>query len=179
LILKGFFYKGLKMKYIYYFFLLFEKVKRKSRDSYYKSILDIHPSVNLGQVVMDKNNISIGRGSYIRSGEIASGEGRVTIGNFCAIGSNVSIRARTHDLSAPTASDKLKVNKRVFADILIGNHVWIGNNVVIKQGVKIGDFAVIGAGSVVTKDVPSGMIAAGVPAKIIRENTELNTDYYV
>lgn len=166
------------MKYLYYVFLLIDRIRKISRDAYYKSILDIHPSVRLGDVVMDKRNISMGEGTYIRSGEVASGQGRVNIGKFCAIGANVSLRARSHDLSAPTPSQKLKINKRVFADIEIGDHVWIGNNMVIKQGVKVGKFAVIGAGSVVTRDVPEKMIVAGVPARVIRENKDLNLEYY-
>ncbi len=54
--------------------------------------------------------------------------------------------------------------------ITIGNDVWIGGNTVINPGVTIGDNVVIGSGSVVTKDIPSGVIAAGNPCKIIREN---------
>ncbi len=53
--------------------------------------------------------------------------------------------------------------------VKIGNHVWIGTRVTILKGVNIGDGAVIAAGSVVTKDIPAGSLAAGVPAKIIRD----------
>lgn len=53
--------------------------------------------------------------------------------------------------------------------VKIGNHVWIGTRVTILKGVNIGDGAVIAAGSVITKDIPAGSLAAGVPAKIIRD----------
>ena len=56
--------------------------------------------------------------------------------------------------------------------IKIGNNVWIGGNACIMPGVKIGDNSVIGAGSVVTKDIPEGVVAAGNPCKVIRKITE-------
>jgi maltose O-acetyltransferase len=56
--------------------------------------------------------------------------------------------------------------------IVIGNNVWICGNVTINAGVTIGDDVVIGSGSIVTKDIPSGVVAAGVPCKVIREITD-------
>ena len=122
---------------------------------------------------MDKKNITIAKGTYIQSGEIFSGDALVTIGKYCAIGKNVSIKARTHDLTQPTPDEINLVNKQKFANISIGDRVWIGDNVFIKEGINIGNDAVIAANSVVTKDVPAKMIAGGVPAKILRENTSL------
>ncbi|WP_262461100.1 acyltransferase [Alloalcanivorax balearicus] len=158
---------------LYYIFKLMDRVKRKAYSKYYKRILNIHRSVSLGEVVLDKKNITIDKGSYIRSGEVASGEASVVIGRYCAIGSNVSIRARSHDFRVPTASDFNEENLRVHGDIIIGDYVWIGNNVFIRHGVKIGDHAIIGANSVVVSDVPDRAIYAGVPAKLIRINEEL------
>lgn len=62
--------------------------------------------------------------------------------------------------------------------VKIGNHVWIGAGVHINQGVTIGDNTIIGSGSVVTKDIPSNVIAAGVPCKVIREITEADKTGY-
>lgn len=56
--------------------------------------------------------------------------------------------------------------------IKVGNNVWIGGNVVVLPGVTIGDNAVIGAGSVVTKDIPPGIVAVGNPCRVIREITD-------
>lgn len=60
--------------------------------------------------------------------------------------------------------------KKMTEPVNIDNHVWIGMNVTVLKGVKIGDHAVIAAGAVVTRDVPARCLAGGVPAKIIREN---------
>jgi len=133
-------------------------LKKLVIDKYYKSILEIDSTVSLGDCVLDCKNIRIGEGTYIKSGEIFSGCGSVDIGKFCAIGSNVSIKARTHDLRG---------------DISIGNYVWVGDNVFIREGVVIGDHAVIGANSVVVSDVPQRAIVGGIPAKFIRDNDVL------
>jgi acetyltransferase-like isoleucine patch superfamily enzyme len=78
--------------------------------------------------------------------------------------------------------DIVGTNEDLFEEIHrveIGNDVWIGTKVIIMGGVKIGDGAIIGAGSIVTKDIPDSAIAVGVPAKVIKnrfENVEeLNT----
>ena len=62
--------------------------------------------------------------------------------------------------------------------ITIGSNVWIGGSVVICPGVTIGDNTVIGAGSVVTKDIPSNVVAAGNPCRVIRPITQEDTDYW-
>lgn len=143
-------------------------LERNIRSGYYKSQLPIHKSVRLGTTHLDRANISIGRGSYVKSGEILSGNATIEIGEFCAIGRNVSIKARSHDASDPVKSTETGTNKRVEKDIKIGNRVWIGDNVYIREGVTIGDDVIVGANSVVTRSVPERSVVAGVPAKIIR-----------
>ncbi len=64
-------------------------------------------------------------------------------------------------------------------EVKIGNDVWIGGNAVINPGVTIGDNVVIGSGSVVTKDIPSNVVAAGNPCKVIREITQKDKDYWM
>lgn len=59
-----------------------------------------------------------------------------------------------------------------------GDNVWIGSHVVINPGVTIGDNSVIGAGSVVTKDIPANVIAVGVPCRVLREITSRDKEYY-
>ena len=92
-------------------------------------------------------------------------EAFVTIGDDCFIGPNVSIYTACH------STDPIERNsRREWAEpVTIGNNVWIGGSVTILPGVTIGDNVTIGAGSVVVKDIPSNVIAAGNPCRVIRE----------
>ena len=63
--------------------------------------------------------------------------------------------------------------------VKIGNNVWVGAGVHINQGVTIGDNTIIGSGSVITKDIPANVVAAGVPCKVIREITEADKTGYL
>jgi serine acetyltransferase len=125
----------------------------------------LDPSVRLGRGVSLMGRVSIGAHTHVNGpGLIFGGESAwVRIGQWCAIGNNVNLRARTHDLESPTGPDA----RFVEADITIGDHVWIGANVFIVSGVTVGDGAVIGANAVVTKDVAPAQIVAGVPARVI------------
>ena len=90
---------------------------------------------------------------------------RIKIGENVAISENVTIRdSDNHHLDYP--------HYQISKPIKIGNNVWIGMNVIILKGVNIGDGAVIAAGAVVTKDVPENCLAAGVPARVIKENVK-------
>jgi acetyltransferase-like isoleucine patch superfamily enzyme len=88
------------------------------------------------------------------------GHGDVEIGEGTEIGPGVLITTTDHDYH-----DELRTR---FKPVLIGRNVWIGANVTILPGIKIGDNAVIGAGAVVTKDIPSYSVAVGIPAKVIK-----------
>jgi acetyltransferase-like isoleucine patch superfamily enzyme len=89
---------------------------------------------------------------------------KIEIGEEVAIGENVSIRESDSHLILS------KENYKMTKAVSIGNHVWVGRNVTILKGVTIGDGAIIAACSVVTRDVPPNCLAAGVPAKVIKEN---------
>lgn len=116
--------------------------------------------VKLGDVEV-QGNVKIGKGTYINGGKIVSGKNsKVIIGENCQIGYNVWISALTHPKEAPT-NPNLPSEE---ADIRIGNRVWIGVNVVVREGITIGDDAVIGANSVVTHNVEKGQMVGGVPA---------------
>ena len=89
----------------------------------------------------------------------------VKIGDNVLIGPNVQIYSATHPIDWKIRSKGLENSK----PITIGNHIWIGGGVVICPGVSIGDRTTIGAGSVVTKDIPCDVVAAGNPCKIIKK----------
>ena len=111
------------------------------------------------------NGILTLNGGFCNNGvQITCGK-KITIGKSCAIAREVIIR--DYD-----AHRLLHSEHEIAKEINIGDHVWIGNRAIILKGVTIGNGAVIAAGAVVTKDVPEKSLAAGVPAKVIRENVE-------
>lgn len=107
-------------------------------------------------------NITFGKDVFINSGCHFQDQGGITVGDGSLIGHNVVLATINHDLEPKNN------RKNHYAPINIGKKVWIGSNATILAGVTIGDWAVIGAGAVVTKDVPAGAVVGGVPAKIIR-----------
>lgn len=98
----------------------------------------------------------------------------ITIGNNVFFGPRVSLYTASH----PVDADVRRTDLEYGAPIVIGNDVWLGGNVVVNPGVTIGDNVVIGSGSVVTKDIPSGVIAAGNPCRVIREITDEDKTYW-
>jgi len=109
-------------------------------------------------------NIHSGENVYFNVNCVVLDTMKITIGNNVFFGPNVHIYAATHPLNA-IERRKTEYSKPV----TIGNDCWIGGNAVICPGVTIGNGVTIGAGSVVTKDIPDDVLAAGNPARIIRE----------
>ena len=89
---------------------------------------------------------------------------RITIGQDVQIGPNVQLLTPTH----PTESDLRRAKYETAKPIVIGNNVWLGGGVIVLPGVTIGKNSVIGAGAVVTKDIPANVVAVGNPARILR-----------
>ena len=108
-------------------------------------------------------NITIGRDVFINSGCHFQDQGGISIGAGSLIGHNVVLATINHDLSP------FRNRENHYAPITIGERVWIGSNSVILPGVTIGSWAVVGAGSVVTRDVEPYTVVGGVPAKEIRK----------
>jgi len=109
--------------------------------------------------------IKIGSHTYMNRNTFLDAILSVTIGQYCAIGPSCYITDHDHglDISLPPLQQPM-----VAKPTKIGDRVWIGANVTILKGVTIGNDAVIGAGSVVTKDIPEKAIAVGNPAKVIK-----------
>lgn len=107
-------------------------------------------------------NIHFGKNVFLNSGCKFQDQGGITIGDNCLIGHNVVLSTINHDLNP--ANNR----KNHYAPVKIGNNVWIGSNAVILSGVTVGDWAVVAAGAVVTKDVAPYTIVGGVPAKFIK-----------
>lgn len=109
-------------------------------------------------------NISIGEDFFANFNLTILDEAAVTIGNNVFIGPNVSIYTACH----PIDPDHRNTCAEWAEPVTIGNNVWIGGSVTILPGVSVGDDCVIGAGSVVTRDIPPRSVAAGNPAKVIK-----------
>jgi lipopolysaccharide O-acetyltransferase len=112
--------------------------------------------------------VTIGDGTEIQPNvHIAAAEG-VVIGHHVLIASGVYITDHDHDISDPD-NDVVHNHTLVTSPVRIGDFVWLGERAMVLKGVSVGDHSVIGAGSVVTRDVPAYAIAAGVPARVIRQ----------
>ncbi len=121
------------------------------------------------------NGVSIGRNTFISPQAYIDSHkpGKIVIGNNCFITRNVIILNHTDTKrGGPMDIWKDIGGKREFGDVIIGNNVFIAVSSVIMPGVTIGDNAIVGALSLVTKDVPPGTIVAGSPAKIIGKTEE-------
>jgi len=129
------------------------------------------------------NQVTLGDFTYIAGKTSVS---RTTIGKFCSIGPDCKIGLGKHPtkdfvsthpvffsiLKQAQVSFADKNYFHEFADIEIGNDVWLGANVIVVDGVKIDDGAIVAAGSVVTKDIPPYAVVGGIPAKIIKYRFE-------
>ncbi|HFS5789655.1 TPA: galactoside O-acetyltransferase [Citrobacter werkmanii] len=119
-------------------------------------------------------NIHIGKNFYANFNFTIVDDYTVTIGDNVLIAPNVTITVTGH----PVHYELRKSGEMFSFPVTLGNNVWIGSNVVINPGITIGDNSVIGAGSVVTKDIPPDVVAVGVPCRVIRNIGERDREYY-
>ena len=108
-------------------------------------------------------NLRLGERVFINSGCRFQDQGGITVGDDCLIGHDVVMATLNHDMDPSRRADLHP------APIVVGNRVWIGAKATVLPGVTIGEDAVVGAGSVVTKDVPAGTVVVGSPARVVRE----------
>lgn len=112
-------------------------------------------------------NIHWGEGSYANYNLVILDCNKVVIGDQVLIGPNVSIYTAGHPVDPVTRAQDIEFAKPV----TIGNRVWLGGGAILNPGVTIGDNTVIGAGSVVTKDIPANVVAVGNPCRVLRQIT--------
>ena len=118
-------------------------------------------------------HISIGEGCYFNQGITMIDDWKIEIGDRCLFGPNVTLCTTGHAISPKHRGDGM-----YSFPIRIGNNCWIGANVVILPDVTIGDNSVIGAGSIVTRNIPANVIAFGSPCRVYREIDERDDEYY-
>ena len=119
-------------------------------------------------------HIEVGKNLFMNYNCTIIDVAKVIIGDNCQIAPNVSIYTAGHPVHPEIRNTMYEYG----IGVTIGDNVWIGGNTVILPGVHIGSNTVIGAGSVVTKDIPEWTIAAGNPCKVIRKITEEDRPYY-
>lgn len=108
---------------------------------------------------------TVGAGTFANFGLVILDVARVVIGDDVQIGPNVQLLTATHPLEPEPRREKLESAE----PITIGDNVWLGGGVIVCPGVTIGEDTVVGAGSVVTADLPAGVLAVGVPARVVRK----------
>ena len=129
------------------------------------------------------SHTTIGNNFYANNGLTILDVCPVTIGDDCFFGPNVSLYTPLHPLMYQERNQYFDesinryTDKEYGAPIEIGNNCWLGGNVIVLPGVKIGNGCVIGAGSVVTHDIPDNYLAYGNPCKAIRKITEGDSIY--
>ncbi len=133
--------------------------------------LTADPSVRLSPTVSLRNGARISIGARTRIGDgvclwAGNRTGRIVIGQDCSLGPRVYVTASDYELAAGVAVMEQGTRER---DVIVGDGCWLGAGVILTAGVTLGAGVVVGAGSVVTRDLPAGVVAAGVPARVLRE----------
>ncbi len=114
-----------------------------------------------------RGKIDIGDYTYIGPNCVLFGEGEIEIGSYCMIAPGTVITSQQHTFTR--CDIPMRKQPSEHAKIVIEDDVWIGSNAVILPGIRIGQGSVIGAGAVVTKDIPPYSVAVGVPARVIKK----------
>lgn len=166
---------NIKTKILYVFYMVFaawlpesrrSKIGRKLRYVFAKRIVhQCGKNVNFEKNSFFTPQLSIGDNSGI--GVNCEVNGPVTIGRDVMMGPEVVIYTSGHNHERVDIPMRIQ-GASVPAPVIIGNDVWLGRRVIVLPGVHIGDGCIIGAGAVVTKDIPPFSIAAGVPAKVVK-----------
>lgn len=120
------------------------------------------------------SNIEVGKNCFINYNCTFLDNARIRLGDNCLLAPNVSIYTAGHSMYP----DSRALGYEYGIEVTVGDNVWIGGNTVICPGVKVGSNVVIGAGSVVTRDIPDWSFAAGNPCRVIRKITEEDKKYY-
>ena len=120
------------------------------------------------------HHVHLGANVYANAGLKLVDDTHIYIGDYTMLGPNVTIATAGHPIDPELRKRGLQYNLPVH----IGRNCWLGAGVIVMPGITIGDNTVIGAGSVVTKDIPSGVVAVGNPCKVLRQVGEHDKIYY-
>ncbi len=120
------------------------------------------------------HHVHFGNNVYANSNLTLVDDGNIFVGDCVMFGPNVTIATANHPIEPSLRKRALQYNK----DVYIGDNVWLGAGVIVVPGVHIGADSVIGAGSVVTKDIPEGVVAVGNPCRVLRTIGEHEREYF-
>lgn len=120
------------------------------------------------------HHVHFGKNIYANFNLTLVDDTHIYVGDYTMIGPNVTIASAGHPVLPQLRQKGYQYN----SPVRIGKNCWIGGNVIIVPGVTIGDNTVIGAGSVVTKDIPANVVAVGNPCRVMREINEHDKEYY-
>ena len=118
--------------------------------------------------------VHFGKNVYANFNLTLVDDGHIYVGDYTMIGPNVTIATAGHPILPELREKGYQYNMEVH----IGKNCWLGSGVVVLPGVTIGDNVVVGAGSIVTKDLPSNVVAVGNPCRVLREVNERDKEYY-
>ncbi len=167
---------GVKLRYIFY-----KKMFKKTNGIFFIGTgvtivgfcnIEIGNNINImknSYLYANENGIlSIGNNFSMNSNsQLGAASGKIIIKNNCSIGPNCVLRASNHNFENPNIP--FREQGHIYGEIIIEDDVWISSNCVITANTKIGKSSIIGAGSVVTKDVEPYSVMGGVPAKLIKK----------
>ena len=120
------------------------------------------------------HHVHFGKGVYANFNLTLVDDTHIYVGDYTLFGPNCVIATASHPIDPVLRQEAYQYNLPVH----IGKNCWLGAGVIVCPGVTIGDNTIIGAGSVVTKDIPSGVVAFGNPCRVHREVTERDKEYY-
>ncbi len=119
-------------------------------------------------------HVHFGKGVYANYNLTLVDDADIYVGDCTMIGPNVTIVTAGHPIQPGLREKVYEFN----IPVRIGRNVWVGAGAVLLPGVSVGDNSVIGAGSVVTRDIPANVVAAGVPCRVLRPIGERDDEYY-
>lgn len=120
------------------------------------------------------HHVHFGKGVYANFSLTLVDDTHIYVGDYTMLGPNVTIATAGHPILPELREQAYQYNMPVH----IGRNCWLGAGVIVLPGITIGDNSVIGAGSVVTKDIPANVVAVGNPCKVLREISEHDREFY-
>ena len=120
------------------------------------------------------HHVHFGKGVYANFNLTLVDDTHIYVGDYTMFGPNVTVATAGHPILPESRQQGYQYN----APVHIGKNCWLGSGVIVLPGVTIGDNVVVGAGSIVTKDLPDNVVAVGNPCKVLREVNEHDKEYY-